>query len=161
MLAVFAIVISALALGTSAISVVIQIMNYRRDRPEIKLSVEHEQEFFEMDGVRGVGETSTLVIVTNTGRRPVTIKRVGARRLFPKGGFVEFVCNPEVPKELTEGKWLSALADEERVDFTEVEAWEAHDAVGNPPYRMNVASRSTRMWSHLRSNWAKWTRVPR
>ena len=142
----------------ATITAAIQLMNFLRDRRKIKISTRREMEYFEIDGVEAMGEMRTVVIVANAGRRPVTITAVGARRLFPKGGFVNFVCNPRVPVELTEGKSLSALADEEQIDLTEIEAWEAHDAVGNP-YQFNIAPWSARMWSRLRMNWAKRTRA--
>lgn len=142
--------VAAYAAVLATITASIQIMNFLRDRRKIKVSVRHERECFEIDGARATGELLTVVIVANAGRRPVTITNVGARRLLPKGGFVTFVCSPKVPLELTEGKHLTALADEERVDSAEVEAWEAHDALGNL-YRANVASWSTRTWSQLRN----------
>jgi hypothetical protein len=134
----------------ATITAAIHVMNFFRDRRQIKISTRRETEYFEVNGVGGAGETVTLVIVANAGRRPITITNVGARRLLPKGGFVNFVCNPDVPVELTEGKQLSALADDERIDLADVEAWEAHDAVGHA-YRMNVAPWFTRAWSHVRS----------
>jgi hypothetical protein len=152
--------LAAYAAILATITAVIQTINFFRDRRRIKISTRRETEYFEVDGVGGAGETVTLVIVANAGRRPVTITNVGARSLFPKVGFVNLVCGPKVPVELTEGKQLLALADEELIDLTEVGAWEAHDAVGHA-YRMNVAPWSTRMWSHLRSNWAKRKRAHR
>lgn len=138
----------------STITAAIQIINFYRDRRRIKLSVKHETEHFEVDGYEGQGETVTIVVVANAGRRPVTITAVGARCLFPRRGFVSFECNPSIPAELTEGKQLTALADEELVDVSEVAAWEAHDAIGRS-YRMNVAPWHTRLRSRLRQRRAK------
>lgn len=138
----------------ATITASIQVMNFFRDRRSIKLSIKLETEYFETDGVGGCGETVTVVNVANSGRRPVTITSVGARRLYPKRGFVDLVCNPTVPVELTEGKHLTALADAERIDPSEVAAWEAHDAVGRS-YRMNVASWHTRLRSRIHQAWNK------
>ena len=125
-----------------------------RDRLKIKLSFSRETEYFEEEGVRGVGETFTVVIVANAGRRPVTITDLRALRLFPRGGYVELACKPRLPVELKENQRLVAYASDEQVDLAEVEAWEALDALGRP-HRKNVAQWSTRMWSRLRTMWAR------
>jgi hypothetical protein len=122
----------------STITGVFQVLSFWRDRPRIKISTRLETLTFDMDGMSEVGEIVTLVIVANGGRRPITITSIGARLLFPKG-FVNFVCNPVVPVALTESRVVSALADEEKIDFAEVEAWEAHDAIGRS-YQMKRRS---------------------
>jgi hypothetical protein len=67
----------------------------------------------------------TRVIVANAGRRPVTIVTVRAIRLFPSGGYVELACKPELQFELKENQRLVAWADDERLDLSEVESFEA------------------------------------
>ena len=124
-----------------------------RDRRKIKLFFSRETEYFEEEGVRGVGETFTVVIVANAGRRPVTITDLRALRLFPRRGYVELARN-KLPVELKENQRLVAYASDEEVDLAEVEAWEALDALGCP-HRKNVALWSTRMWSRLRAMWAR------
>lgn len=118
------------------------------------MSTWRDTEYFEADGIRGAGDTWTVVRVVNNSRRPVTITDVGGRLLFPKIGSMSLVCKPEVPRELTEGQHLEAVADEELIDLTEIEAWEAHDAIGNP-YRLPVAPFLTRIWSQTRRRWKK------
>jgi hypothetical protein len=128
-----------------------------RDRLKVKISFSRETEYFEEEGVGSVGETHTVVVVANAGRRPVTITNVRALRLFPKSGFAELACKPIVPVELKENQRLVAWASDEQVDIAEVDAWEARDALDNP-HRKNVAPWSTRMWSRLRIIWVRRTR---
>ena len=129
-------------------------MNFYRDRRNIKMSSRRDTEYFEEDGIGGVGATWTVVVVVNKGRRPITITEVGVRLLFPKRGFVSLICKPAVPKELTEGQYLEAAADEEVIDLAEIEAWEAHDALGNH-YRLPVAPYLTRIWARTQRGWTK------
>ena len=88
------------------------------------------------------------MIVANAGRRPITVTDVRARHLFPARGYVSLACHPKIPFELKEGKQLSALADDEKIDIAEIQAWEVHDAVGHI-YRMNVAPLHLRIWSRV------------
>jgi hypothetical protein len=138
----------------STMTAAIQTINFYRDRRNIKMSSRRETEYFEAGGIGGAGDTWTVVVVVNKSRRPITITKVGARLLFPKVDFVSLMCKPAVPTELTEGKYLEAVADEERIDLTEIEAWEAHDALGNP-YRLPVAPYLTRILSRTRRRWTK------
>lgn len=149
--------LAAYAAVVASITALVQLMNFFRDQRKVKISIRHEQEHFEEDGVGGAGEMMTIVIVANAGRRPVTITNVGARHLFPKEGFVNLVCDPRVPLELTEGKQLSALVDEEHIDLSKVEAWEVYDAVGHC-YQIKVAALPARIWSRLRSYRRAWKR---
>lgn len=133
---------------------VAQVITFLRDRSDIKLSSQRVTETFEVDGIMGAGETVTVISVVNAGRRPVTITNVGAVFLFPKSSFTDLVCSPTVPTELTEGKQLTAVAEDEQIDLAEVEAWEVIDAIGNT-YRKSVAPFFPRVRSRLRRRFAR------
>jgi hypothetical protein len=115
--------LAAYAAILATITATIKIMNLLRDRRRIKLSIEHVRETFDFGTGEHEesGEMLTIVSVGNAGRRPVTITRVGVRLLFPSLRYVELNCNPKVPLQLSEGKHLSALFDQERHDLSEVE----------------------------------------
>jgi hypothetical protein len=147
-------IIAACALVVSAVTATVQVLNFLRDRRDVKIYTRREMETFDIDGVEVGGQMQTLVIVANDGRRPFTITRVIARGLFPKGGFISLNCFPQLPVELTEGQRLAALADEDVIDLAEVEAWEVEDAAGHP-YRQNVAPWAARLRSRLRMWWIK------
>lgn len=133
----------------ATITAAIQAYNFYRDWRSVAIYVKRETEYFEVDGIGGGGETVTILVVGNAGKRPFTITRVGARRLFPRRSFVEFVSTPPIPIELTDGRQLRALVDEELIDLSEIEAYEVHDAVGNS-YYLNVASFRKRTLSRIR-----------
>lgn len=95
----------------------------------------------------------TVVTVANAGRRPITIVNVGGYKLYPGKGFVIQQCNPPLPRELTEGKHLTACVDEE-YDLSELESWEAYDAVGHT-YRLPVAPLHKRIISRMRRKWSR------
>ncbi len=153
--ALLSLILAVYASVVATVTVIVQLMNFFLDRSKITLSIQRQTVPIE-EGIPGAGcEIRTLVIVENTGRRPVTIVEVGARRLFPKRGFAALPCDRKMPAALTEKQHLSALVDEEEVDLAEVEAWEARDAVGRCLGRLYVAPRLTRLRSHLRSYWAK------
>ena len=105
----------------------------------MKVSFSRDTEYIEVDETVYEGETVTRVIVANAGRRPVTIVTVRAIRLFPSGGYVELACKPELQFELKENQRLVAWTDDERLDLSEVESFEARDAVDNA-YRKHVAT---------------------
>jgi len=142
-------IIAVCALIVSAVTATVQVLNFLRDRRDVKIYTRREMETFDIDGEEVGGQMQTLVIVANDGRRPFTITRVIARRLFPKGGFICLDCFPQLPVQLTEGQRLAALADEDLIDLAEVEAWEVEDAVGHI-YRENVAPWGARQLSRLR-----------
>ena len=160
-----AVPISTLQIITDAVAVyaavvatitgAVQIFNYRRDRARIKVTVGHNMEIW--GDPRYDGKTLTIVKVLNEGRRPVTITTVGARRLYPNTHFVIVECQPSLPHELTEGKSLMAiLSTDDMDDFSNIESWEAMDAVGRT-YQLQIASWYRRAISHarLRRQWRK------
>ena len=143
-----------LAIYASILSSINALMNFLHNRRNIKMSSRKHEEYFDKDGIVGVSDTWIVVTVVNKSRRPITITEVGARLLFPKTGFMNLTCNPAGSRELTEGQYLEAVADEEEIDLAEIEAWEAHDAFGNT-YRLPVAPRLPRIRSRMRRRWTE------
>jgi hypothetical protein len=134
---------------------IVQTVNFFRDRRKVKISVQEHMEFvFTSDGIPVNEDPYSLVTVANAGRRPITIVNVGGYRLYPGKGFVIQQTNPPLPRELTEGKHLTAFVDETEFDLSELESWEAHDAVGHA-YRLPVAPLHKRLISRMRRKWSR------
>jgi hypothetical protein len=130
-------VVAAYAAVVSTMTGFIQLSNFLRDRARIKLTARHKMK--EFGAMRLGAELLTIITVTNTGRRPVTITGVGALCLHPHDPFVFQTCKPPLPHELTEGKHLNAMMAEGDFDFSTIDRWEAYDAVGRT-HRLRVAS---------------------
>ena len=64
-------IVAVYAAVVSSITGIIQILNYRRDRDKIKLTIQHDMTFF--GDARYEGKTVVVLRVGNAGRRPVTI----------------------------------------------------------------------------------------
>jgi hypothetical protein len=58
------------------------------------------------------------------------ITAVGAYRLHPRNPFVFADTRPSLPVELTEGKYVEAIADLQGMDLSTIEHLEAYDATG-------------------------------
>jgi hypothetical protein len=134
---------------------IVQIVNFFRDRRKVKISVQADMEIVSAASGKAVhGNIAfTVVTVANAGRRPITIVNVGGYRLFPGKGFVVQQCTPPLPRELTEGKHLTALVDESQLDLSKMESWEASDAVGHK-YRLPIAPFYKRLVSRMRRKWS-------
>jgi hypothetical protein len=57
-----------------------------------------------------------------------------------------------MPCELTEGKFVTSYLDQEELDFSEIDYWEAWDSHGN--FHMQ---REAARWKHWKSQW-QWRR---
>jgi len=142
---------SVLALYAAVVSTVtgtVQLWNFFRDRARIKVTVRHNMQIVGGDP-RYDDKTLTIVYVTNSGRRPVTINTVGAARLYPHTHIVIPDCNPALPHELTEGKNLTAIIPPCDLDFSTIDFWQAGDAVGRT-YQLQIASRYAHILSNVR-----------
>jgi len=137
----------------STITFIVQIF---RDRARLKIEVQQGREIVG-DILRNprialyAGMTMTVIYVTNRGRRPVTIKKVGGQRLFPDKGFVCMDVIPQIPCELTEGKQLTVLADEKDLKPTRMESYWVATSAGKT-IRLNIAP-WYRRWL---SRWQRW-----
>jgi hypothetical protein len=107
----------------STIAIVRQIVG---DRVKVRLKV---QKGMEMVGdPRYHGMTLTILTVTNLGKRPVTIKTFGAMRLHPNTtNFVAGDSRPQMPCEITEGKFITSIWDQSSIDFSTIDYWAAWD----------------------------------
>jgi hypothetical protein len=151
---IITVVVAVYAAGVATATGLVQIFNYRRDRARVRLSVQHKMKI--MFDSRYEGQTLTIVTVANEGRRPVTIRSVGAATLYPQDPFVIPHFQPLLPHELTEGKSLMAILPPCDIDFSKIESWQAWDALGRR-YRLHVAPWWLRAISHarLRRQWRK------
>ena len=139
--------VTAYAAIVATCTAAVQLSNYLRDRPRIKLRVQRNMQLYGDPYYKG--EILTLISVLNTGRRPVTISGLGAQRLFPYNPFVLTMTRPPLPYELTEGKSLIGILPGKEINLSTIDWWEASDAVGRM-YRLKVAPWYSRSISNMR-----------
>jgi hypothetical protein len=113
----------------STITAIAQIWYYYLDRRNIKITVRHNMQIY--GDPRYAGMTLSIVRVANAGRRPVTITSVGAIRDVPNTSFAFQDITPQVPLELTEGKYLVAVVPLTQEQIDEIQWFYAGDALGN------------------------------
>jgi hypothetical protein len=140
-------VVAAYAAVLSTLTATAQIVQFLRDRADVKIRV--RRNMVTVGDLFRDGQKFTLVQVINSGRRPITITMVGAQRLYPLDPFVLADCNPQLPIELTEGKSLSAFMADAGIDYETIDAWEAYDTLGRS-YKLPVASWNDRVVSRWR-----------
>ncbi len=109
----------------STIAIVKQLVS---DRVKVKLTVSRNMEM--VGDPRYDGMTLTILKVTNVGRRPVTITTFGAIRLYPNTNFVAVDSRPQLPHEITEGKFITSIWDQADLDFSTIDYWAAWDSHG-------------------------------
>jgi hypothetical protein len=96
------------------------------------------------------GQVFTTLVVTNAGRRPLTITNIGWRDVQYKVDFFRETV-PGLPHELTEGKYVAGIIDEEGLRFDEILYFSAYDALGRE-YKHYLASWYKRaIWTIRRS----------
>jgi hypothetical protein len=120
----------------STITAAAQILAHIRDKAKIQIQVNRNMRIIESPQYEGM--TLTIVNVSNSGRRPVTIRSIGAQYLSTNLAFVAPHCKPQCPHELTEGTHMMAIMDQTNVDHSAIEYWSVWDATGRE-YRKNVA----------------------
>jgi hypothetical protein len=98
------------------------------DRAKVKLTVKRNMEM--INDPRYANMTLTILEVINTGRRPVTITTFGAIRLYPNTNFVAVDSRPQLPCEITEGKYITSIWDQAGLDFSTIDYWGAWDSRG-------------------------------
>ena len=113
----------------STITAIAQIWYYYLDRRNIKIVVRHNMQIY--GEPRYAGVTLTTIRVANAGRRPVTITSIGAIRDLPKTSFAFQDITPQVPVELTEGKYLVAVVPLTQEQIDEIQWFYAGDALEN------------------------------
>jgi hypothetical protein len=98
------------------------------DRVKVKVSVSRNMQI--VGDPRYNGMTLTIIRVTNHGRRPVTITTFGAIRLYPNNNFAGVDSEPQLPCEISEGKYITSKWDQADLDFSTIDYWAAWDSHG-------------------------------
>jgi hypothetical protein len=140
-------IVAIYAAVVSTVTGLVQLLNYRRDRDKIKITVQKNMRIY--GDPRYADKTLTIVKVVNAGRRPVTITSIGVECLFPNPHGVFPDTNPNLPYELTEGKYLVAQANQEGLDFSIIQCWFVCDALGRT-HRLSAAPWHKRWVSNYR-----------
>ena len=114
------------------------------ERAKVKITVSRNMQI--VGDPRYHGMTLTVLQVTNVGRRPVTIRSFGAIGLYPNKSIVAIDTQPQLPFEITEGKFITSSWDQADLDFSTIDYWAAWDSHGRV-YKVREAS-----WvKHMRS----------
>jgi hypothetical protein len=131
----------------------IQLMNFLRDRATIKITIARNMK--SVGDPRRDGIALTIVKVANTGRRPVTITQIGIMHLNNSGALF-FDTSPQLPCELTEGKYALTNVNEEKLDYNVIRCFYAYDATGRN-FKLNCASLYRRVIWVGRRAYLRWT----
>jgi hypothetical protein len=123
-----AIITTILAVYGAVLSTIAIVRQVLSDRVKVKLTVGKNMEMVGDPLYHGM--TLTILTVTNVGRRPVTIKTFGAIRLQPNTNFVAIDSRPQLPCEITEGKYITSIWDQTGIDFSTIDYWAAWDSHG-------------------------------
>jgi hypothetical protein len=124
----------------ATITATVQIANFLRDRMRLKVEVLFNRQIIG-DHVCSYGQgfdprhnLKKLLIqikVTNVGRRPITLTGIAIIRLFPcMTNIVVMNVTPDVPRELTEGKYVDAFLPQDEINLAEIRSWEASTSTG-------------------------------
>lgn len=122
---IITLVIAAYGAVLSTIAILRQIFG---DRVKVKLTVKRNMEM--INDPRYANMTLTILEVINTGRRPVTITTFGAIRLYPYTNLAVIDSRPQLPCEITEGKYVTSIWDQTGLDFSKIDYWGAWDSHG-------------------------------
>lgn len=139
--------VAAYAAVVSSVTAVVQIANFLRDRMRLNVKVSFNRLIFG-DPSRDSKQELILITATNVGRRPITVTGIGAISLYPKNNYVFMDITPNVPVELTEGKYVDALVPQDDFNLAEIRSWEAYTSIGRK-VRCNQASWRKRLASDL------------
>ena len=80
------------------------------DRVKVKITVSRNMQI--VGDPRYHGMTMTVLQVTNVGRRPLTIRTFGSIGLYPHKSLVAVDTQPQLPCEITEGKFIDCDREE-------------------------------------------------
>lgn len=125
----------------STIAIVRQLV---ADRAKIRLTVRRNMQM--VGDPRYEGMTLIIIQVTNAARRPVTITTFGTMPLYPNKGLVAIDTRPQLPCEITEGKYVESYWGQADIDFSTIDYWAAWDSQGRV-YKLREAS----WFKHLKS----------
>src|SRR5713101_615251 len=113
------------------------LMHIFRDRVKVKVIVRRNMQMINAPKYQGM--TLTIFQVTNAGRRPVAITSFGAIRLHPNTNFAGLDSQPQLPCEITEGKYITSYWDQADLDLSTIDYWAAWDSHGRV-YKLQQAS---------------------
>lgn len=135
------------------VTVVIAVIAYFRDRVRLKVTYQTGVITHNFPGIRP-DELVTTLTVTNTGRRPVTIRQLRYRELRKNMWYIFRDSLPQHPCELTEGDFLVGFIKETEDYIDTVAYFSAVDASGRE-YRVGVAPLYMRAIWNIRRRFIK------
>jgi hypothetical protein len=145
-------IITAIIAGYGAVlSTIAIVRQWKSDRVKVRVTVQRNMEM--VGDPRYHGMTLTILTVTNVGRRPVTITTFGGIRLHPHKNFVAIDSRPQLPCEITEGKFVTSIMDQADLEFSNIDYWAAWDSHGRV-HKLRQASRIKHWKSVLQQKWA-------
>ena len=122
---------------------VLKALEFRRDRANVVVTYRPGYEAINSPEYEA-NELYVFVNVANRGRRPVTIKTVGAIPLQKGGTYALFADSVRLgPRELQEGKATDYLIKQADFDCTKYKYFVAYDATGRE-YRCKVRKQDRR-----------------
>jgi len=83
----------------------------------------------------------------------------GAIRLYPNKNFAAVDSRPQLPSEITEGKFITSIWDQADIDFSTIDYWGTWDSRGKR-HKVQEASRF-RHWSYAIQKKRDWLKKKR
>jgi hypothetical protein len=146
------IITAIIAIYGAVLSTIAIVRQWRTDRAKIKVSVRRNMQIFGDPKYRDM--TLTVLTVTNVGRRPVTVTTFGAIGLHPHKSMVAATTQPTLPREITEGQYITSNWPQDDLDFSKIDYWSAWDSHGRE-YKLREASRF-KHWKSVRQQKREW-----
>ena len=146
------IITAVIAIYGAVLSTITILRQYLSDRVKVKFTVSKNMQMVGHPRYRGL--TLTVLTVTNVSKRPVTIRMFGTVPLHPHLGLVAVDTTPQLPCELTEGKFVSSYWEQGDIDFSKIDYWAAWDSRGNV-HKLREASRF-KHWKSVRQQKREW-----
>ena len=146
------IITAVIAVYGAVLSTIAIIRQWGADRAKIKFSVKRNMKIVGDPKYRGV--TLTVLTVTNVGHRPVTITSFGAIGLYPQKSLAAVDTQPQLPKEITEGQYITSNWPQDEIDFSTIDYWAAWDSHGRV-HKLREASRFEH-WKSIHQQKREW-----
>lgn len=134
----------AIAIYGAVLSTVAIVRQFSSEHVKVKITVRKNMQM--VGHPRYTGMTLVIITITNLGRRPITVVSFGAIRLQPNTNLAGVDSQPQLPCELTEGKYITSYWNQDDLDFSTIDYWTARDSRGKE-YRLYEASH----WQHWKS----------
>ena len=119
-------VTSLLAIYGAVLSTFAIVRQFIGERVKVKVTVRRNMK--PKGEAQYDGKDLVILTVTNVGRRPVTIKTIIAIGLYPHDNLLARDTRPQVPYELTEGRFIVSFWDQTFLDFSRIDRWEVWDS---------------------------------